>query len=107
MKSVPARALFKLMPKPLRTWIYSIREYKIKALAIVILGLVVIVAGFFAASVLKTKLNKEVYFNDSNSPASTYSLGGVVKKINLPNLDIEVGQVVTDSKGNTLTYKTY
>ena len=83
---------------------YKVENFKRTALIAILVGIALIFAGWLVidAFVLKDK----TYFADVQD-ANSYSLNGALLKYSKNQIEIEVGQVITDEKGNHIEYSKY
>ncbi len=84
--------------------ISKLSNFKLIVLAAIILGSAIIFAGWYFLETLVFK--DETYFADIQN-ANSYSLNGKLLSLQGNSITLEVGQVVTTSKGNELEYKKY
>ncbi len=96
------------MPNPLKTWIYKVKNFERVSILAILIGILVIIAGWYAAIKIMSLQVEQVYLDDlKNLDVKSFSLNGKVTELNLPKLSLEVGQVVSTNKGNELVYKTF
>lgn len=96
------------MPKPLRIWISRFQNFRKIILILGLLAVLLVFGTWFGLAKITDKLNEQNYFaNQPNVAIKTYSLNGTFVSFENNVLILEVGQVVTGKKGNSLEYKKY
>ncbi len=104
MKSALARISSKHMLKLSKT---STSRVNIIAGGIILILIAVVAIGVWKISIHLDEQNKIYFANNSNLPIKIYSLSGKITKVDSKEIQLEVGQVVNNDKGNVLEYKTY